>query len=222
MRDGRLQNYALSVNGGGEALQYFVSGNWIDSNGVLPHDEDAQGRHARQLRLHSAGKPALTWNNAFNTRGHPEHALTATTRTALTLNAFRRGRDYFGDGDPDVVRPGARYDSTTTINHFISGRHGELRARRTLGRTASRSATTWPRRRTGTCGLSASWRRRTGIISDQRFQASTLTFEYAGNYRLDLSSALTTTLSFGGQSIDHRENNLAARGNDLPGPGEPT
>jgi hypothetical protein len=44
LRNGHRQKYALSVTGGGEALQYFVSGQFDNNEGVLPLDvEDKMG-----------------------------------------------------------------------------------------------------------------------------------------------------------------------------------
>src|SRR5690606_5282585 len=40
LRDGHRQKYALSVSGGGQALQYFISGQYDDNRGVLPLDRE--------------------------------------------------------------------------------------------------------------------------------------------------------------------------------------
>jgi TonB-dependent SusC/RagA subfamily outer membrane receptor len=220
VRDGHRQNYALSVNGGGDALQYFVAGNWTDSKGVLPHDEENKVGARGNFTFSPIEKLRLTWNSAYN-RSTIQNTPSGNNAHGLTLNAFRQERNYFGDGNPDVVRQVLLYELTTSIDRFITGvtANFDPTSRFTNRFTVGYDLASQENRNIRPYGFVAA---PTGIVSDQHFQASTLSAEYTGNYKLDLGEALSTTLSFGGQSITSQEINLAARGNDLPGPGKPT
>jgi TonB-dependent SusC/RagA subfamily outer membrane receptor len=217
---GYRQEYSLSVNGGGDALQYFVSGNLSDSEGVLPLDSEGKVGVRGNFTFTPLQDLQLSWNSSYN-RTSIQNTPAGNNAHGLTLNAFRQERNYFSSGNPDTVRQVLAYDINTWIDRFITGATAvyEPFTNFTNRLTVGYDLASQENRNLRPYGFVAAPR---GIISDQRFNSTALTFDYVGSYQLKLGDALSSTLSFGGQSITTEEVNTVAVGNDLPGPGAPT
>ncbi|MGI9181994.1 MAG: SusC/RagA family TonB-linked outer membrane protein [Longimicrobiaceae bacterium] len=220
IRDGWRQNYALSVNGGGEALQYFASGSWSDTEGVMPLDQEEKVGIRGNFTFVPLDKLQLSWNTSYN-RTAIQNTPAGNNAHGLTLNAFRQERNYFGNGDPDIIRQVLTYEINTWIDRFITGATANYEPfdnfnnRLTIGYDLANQEN----RNVRPYGFVAA---PAGIISDQRFSSATLTLDYVGSYRLQFGENLSTTLSFGGQSVSSEEVNTIAKGDGLPGPGQPT
>ena len=52
LRDGYRQKYSLSVSGGSQVLQYYVSGQYDGNQGVMPLDDERKAGDARELHVH--------------------------------------------------------------------------------------------------------------------------------------------------------------------------
>ncbi|MHB1225738.1 MAG: TonB-dependent receptor domain-containing protein, partial [Gemmatimonadaceae bacterium] len=165
-------------------------------------------------------KIVVSWNTSYG-RNAIQNTPAGNNAHGLTLNAFRQERNYFSSGDPEVVRQVLDYEINTWIDRFITGATATYQPteRFTNRFTVGYDLASQENRNVRPYGFVAA---PAGILSDQRYNNTTLTFDYVGSYRLDLADAISTTLSFGGQSVTNEEVNTIAKGDNLPGPGEAT
>jgi hypothetical protein len=217
---GLRQGYSLSVNGGGQALQYFVSANFDESEGVLPLDEEGKIGVRGNFTFSPLSNLQFTWNTGY-TRNSITNTPAGNNAHGLTLNAFRQEQNYFSDGNPDTIRQVLDYEINTWIDRFITGATAvyaptaEFNHRLTVGYDHAAQEN----RNVRGYGFRIA---PTGIISDQRYSNTTLTLDYVGSYRWQATGDIASTISFGGQSVTSEEINTIAKGESLPGPGEPT
>ncbi len=216
----RRQGYSLSVSGGSDQMQYFVSGS-IDANeGVLPLDEEGKTSIRGNFTFSPLPNVIMTWNTSYG-RTSIQNTPSGNNAHGLTLNAFRQERNYFSTGDPTVVRQVLDYKLNTWIDRFITGGTMTFQPNDRFSNklTVGYDLAAQENRNMRPYGFVAA---PAGIISDQQYTTSLITLDYVGSYRLDVSGALSTTLSFGGQSTTSASVNTIAKGDNLPGPGDPT
>jgi TonB-dependent SusC/RagA subfamily outer membrane receptor len=220
LRNGYRQRYALSVGGGSEALQYFVSGTMSDEDGVLPNDNEAR----KVIRGNFSFTPLtnLLFNvNASYTKNHISNTAAGNNAHGLTLNAFRRERNYKSNDRPAVIDSLLNQELTSEIDHLVTGGTmtwtpiANLSNKFTVGFDLAQIEN----RNLRPYGFVSA---PTGIISNRRNAYQTLTFDYVGNYLFDLRSELRSTVSWGAQSVTTDERETSAYGENFPGPGKPT
>ena len=220
LRKGYRQRYAMSVGGGGEALRYFVSGSMSDEDGVLPNDNEQKNVFRGNFSFTPLANVLFNWNTAYT---NDQIANTAAGNNAhgLTLNAFRRDRNYASNDRPEVVAEMLKQELTSEIHHLITGGTVSWSPMTNLTNkfTVGWDLAQIENRNLRPFGFVSA---PTGIISNRRNEYQTLTFDYVGNYSRSLMQSLRGTLSWGGQSVmtDNRE--TSAYGENFPGPGEPT
>ncbi|MDQ3998306.1 MAG: SusC/RagA family TonB-linked outer membrane protein [Gemmatimonadota bacterium] len=220
LRNGYRQRYALSVGGGGEALQYFVSGTMSDDDGVLPNDNEAR----KVIRGNFSFTPMT--NLLFNvttsyTKNNISNTAAGNNAHGLTLNAFRRDRNYKSNDRPEVVDSLLNQELTSEIDHLVTGGTltwtpiANLSNKLTVGFDLAQIEN----RNLRPYGFVSA---PLGIISNRRNAYQTLTFDYAGNYSLNIKPDMRSTLSWGGQTVTTEERETSAYGENFAGPGEPT
>ncbi len=214
------QKYSLSVSGGSDVLRYFVSGTLEDNLGVLPLDEEKKRVVRGNFTFSPLRNLEFQWNTSF-TNTDLQNTPSGNNAHGLTLNAYRRNRNYQSSETRRAIDPLLKYDIDSKINHLITGA--------TL--TFSPSPT-FTHRLTGGWDLSnADFRNLrpfgfalapNGIISDRRFEYQNLTLDYVGSFNYRIQEELRTNFSWGGQSIVTDTRETTAYGETFPGPGEPT
>jgi TonB-linked SusC/RagA family outer membrane protein len=220
LRNGYRQRYSLSVGGGGEALRYFVSGTLTDEDGVLPNDNEARKVIRGNFTFAPLGDLIVTWNTSY-TRDRIVNTAAGNNAHGLTLNAFRRDRNYASNDRPEVVALMLNQELTSEIDHLITG-----------------ASTSWSPTPSFTNKFTVGWDQAqienrnlrpfgfilapTGIISNRKNDYQTLTFDYTGRYVVGLRPDLRSTLSWGGQSVTTDVRETSAYGENFPGPGKPT
>lgn len=219
LRTGHRQKYAMSVTGGGQALRYFISGQWDQQEGVLPLDTEEKAG----VRGNFTFAPLPNLNVQVNT-SYNRTDLTGTpagnNAQGLTLNAFRRERNYFSNGTPDTIRQVLNQQLSTRIDRTIIGATVTYEPlpvfsnRLTIGYDQAMQ----DNRNLRPYGYRQEPR---GILYTGAHNYETLTLDYTGSYRLRLSEALGTTLSLGGQSVATNTRAVRAEANNFPGPGDP-
>jgi TonB-dependent starch-binding outer membrane protein SusC len=220
LRNGYRQRYALSVGGGGEALQYFLSGTTSDEDGILPNDNEAR----KVIRGNFSFTPMT--NLLFNvttsyTKNNISNTAAGNNAHGLTLNAFRRDRNYKSNDRPEIVDSLLNQQLTSDIDHLVSGGSltwtpmANLSNKVTVGFDLAQIEN----RNLRPYGFVSA---PTGIISSRRNAYQTLTFDYAGNYLFGFRSNLRSTISWGAQSVTTEERETSAYGENFAGPGEPT
>lgn len=102
LRNAYRQRYSLSVGGGGEALRYFVSGTMTDELGVLPNDSEARKIVRGNFSFAPIANLLLSWNTSY-TKDNISNTAAGNNAHGLTLNAFRRDRNYNSNDRPESV-----------------------------------------------------------------------------------------------------------------------
>jgi TonB-dependent starch-binding outer membrane protein SusC len=219
LRNALRQNYQLSVGGGGEALQYFVSGGYTDNEGVLPKDREKKTAIRGNFTFSPTSSLRLQWNTSF-TNEDLQNTPAGNNAQGITLNTYRRNRNYVGEQTIAAVEPLLSWDITTNINHLITGLTttwtplAKLTNRLTVGYDLSQQ----DNRNNRPFGFPL---QPTGVLSDRRYEYTALTFDYVGSYDFQLSDALRSNFSWGGQSITTETQQTSAYGENFPGPGDP-
>jgi len=220
LRNAHQQRYSLSVGGGGEDLQYYISGSWEDDEGVLPNDVQETASIRGNFTFSPAENLQIQWNTSFTS---DEFSNTAAGNNAhgLTLNVFRREANYFGNEIKENLDLLLNQDITTQIDHLITG-----------------GTATWTPLSNFTNRLSVGYdlaqqnnrnlrpfgfvRLQEGLLADGRSEFETITVDYVGSVQFGLTDDIGSSFSFGGQSITTETQQTVAQGGDFPGPGAPT
>jgi len=221
LKNAHTQNYSISVTGGTETARYFLSGSFADNEGVLPNDEQEKFNVRGNFGFTPREDLQIDWNTSF-TRDDTQNTPAGNNAHGLTLNAFRRDRNYRGEATREAIDPILDYDIDTEINQLTTG----LTATYTpLTEFTNRFTVGWDQiqqnnRNFRPFGFALA---PFGIVSDQRSEFSTLTVDYVGTLNFDVPflSDLGSSLSFGGESITKKVNTTTAHGENFPGPGDP-
>ena len=120
LRNGLQRNYSVSVSGGGEALKYFASGATTNDDGVLPSDNEKKKIVRGNFSFTPISNLLFAWNTSF-TKDEISNTAAGNNAHGLTLNAFRRDRNYASDDRPEVVEKLLNQQITSSINHLVTG-----------------------------------------------------------------------------------------------------
>lgn len=219
LRNGLRQRYSLSVGGGAENLRYFVSGTSSDEEGVLPNDKEARQAVRGNFSFMPINNLLFSWNTAY-TKDNISNTAAGNNAHGLTLNAFRRDRNYASDDRPEIVSKMLDQEITSDITHLITGGslnwtpNADFTNKFTLGYDLAQIEN----RNLRPFGFVSA---PTGIISSRRNAYENITFDYVGSYVRPLMG-LRTTLSWGAQGVSTETRETSAYGENFPGPGKPT
>jgi TonB-linked SusC/RagA family outer membrane protein len=219
LRNGAQKQYSISVAGGGEALRYFASGAANDNDGVLPNDNENKRVVRGNFSFSPIANLLFTWNTGY-TQDKISNTAAGNNAHGLTLNAFRRDRNYASDDRPEVVNKLLNQDINSYINHL------------TTGTTLTWSPTTNISNRFTVGFDRAEIENRSlrpfgfvsapqGILSDRFNSYQTLTLDYSGSWVAQLRSSTRGTFSWGGQGVSTDSRETSAYGENFPGPGNP-
>ena len=212
------QKYALNVGGGGEDVRYFVSGSYENDDGVLPNDKEKKVILRGNFTFNPLDNLQLQWNSSY-TNDDLSHTAGGNNAHGMTLNTFRRDRNYLNDESFNAINPFLNQEITTQIDHVITG----LTATHTMGMITNRLSLGYDLAQQDNRNLRPFGfiRAPSGILSTSRFEFSTLTVDYLGSVNFDLPMGVGSALSFGGQSVTERRELTTAYGDNFPGPGDP-
>jgi TonB-dependent starch-binding outer membrane protein SusC len=219
LRNAHQQNYSLSVRGGGQALQYFMSGSLTDNDGVLPLDNEDRKVMRGNFTFTPIEGLQVRWNTSF-TRNTISNTPAGNNAHGLTLNAFRRDRNYRGEETREAIDPLLNQSITSDLDHLITGvtvTHTfspNFTNRLTVGYDQAQQNN----RNLRPFGFELA---PDGILSDARHRFTTLTADYVGTYDFRLTPELRSSFSWGAQSVTVDEEFTEAYGEDFPGPGVP-
>jgi TonB-linked SusC/RagA family outer membrane protein len=219
LRNGYRQKYALSVAGGAETLQYFISGQYDGNQGVMPLDHEEKSGVRGNFTFTPTTNLTVQVTTAYN-RDDIQNTPAGNNAQGLTLNAFRRERNYFSNGDPDTIRLVLDQDIRTRIDRFILGSTVTYQptADFTNKITVGYDEALQDNRQLRPYGYR---QLPTGKLYTSSGNYSTLTLDLASNYKMALTQDASVTLSGGGQSITEDTRVVQAEGTDFAGPGDP-
>ena len=224
LKTGRTQSYNLSVRGGAERINYFVSGRWGTEGGVFDTGFDSnglkrpeQGQETWNLRGNFAFAPAEDLDVRFNTfYAHRNVTWVPDGNNAegLLLNVFRGGSDYTNDEDGklldmDITNINDRFTSSVNmIWNPTSGMQHRLNAGIDWTRNEYFEERPW-----GYFYVQLGNRE-----TDERTYRK-LTLDYAGSWTSELFG-LSSRFSLGGQLYNDFITGTNGFGDDFAGPGE--
>ena len=222
-----LDNYAgrygsaVQVSGGsGDNLKYLLSTSVDNTDGVLPNDKDRKYQVRANLDFQPMRKLAVNWSSAY-TNNLIDQTPAGNNAQGLTLNAFRRDRNYFGTANADTIRQVLAQQLHSTIDRLIMGMTGtwtpvtRLSSRLTLGfdRAALENRNLRP------FGFPAA---PLGVIQNQRWSNSTLSVDWANNYEFGLGKDLRITASAGTQYVSSLVSDVVALAENFATPSDPS
>jgi outer membrane receptor protein involved in Fe transport len=120
LKKGRRQRYGLTVRGGTDALDYFVSGLGDVNDGVLPNDHEERESLRSNFTFPGFKGMKIQWNN-FITRSATRTTPTGNNSHGLTLNVYRGDNNFFGTDDPEVISQVLQFDTRSMIDRLTSG-----------------------------------------------------------------------------------------------------
>lgn len=220
LRNGYQQRYTASLSGGGEALRYYVSGTTTNEDGVLPNDNEQKKVIRGNFSFSPITNLLFGWNTSYS-KDAISNTAAGNNAHGLTLNSFRRDRNYASDDRPQVVAQMLNQQITSDIDHLTTGGTAtwtpsvNFSNKFTLGYDLAQIEN----RNLRPFGFILA---PTGIISSRRNSYTNLTADYAGNYVRPLMTDLRGTLSWGGQWVATEQRETSAYGENFPGPGKPT
>jgi len=218
LRKGYRQKYSMSVAGGSQTLQYFVSGQYDGNQGVMPLDDERKAGVRGNFTFTPMNSLSLQINAAYN-RDDIQNTSAGNNAQGLTLNAFRRERNYIANANPDTISLVLDYDIRTRIDRYILGATaaydpgGAFNTKVTVGYDLADQ----DNRQLRPYGFRLL---PTGKLYSALRNYSTLTADVVANYRVDLGEN-AVTLSAGGQSITTDQRTIQGEGTDFAGPGDP-
>jgi outer membrane receptor protein involved in Fe transport len=214
------QLHSLSVRGGGQALQYFVSGGWENDKGATPEEALERWNVRGNFTVTPIEDLVVQWNTSYSNTSQ-KNSPTGNQIGGLTLSAFRGNQNYIATAD------------TAAINSLLDREIGQLIERFTTGGTFTYSPLTNFTNRL-TIGYDFSFQERKaiepfgfiqapqGTIGIDQNQRRFLTFDYVGTYTLGVTESLRSSLSWGGQAIGDASVRLSGDGEGFPGTEFPT
>lgn len=214
------QNYSLSVRGGQGDVNYFVSGGFGDQQGLLPNDHSNNYSARGNLSFQPSSDLNIQWNTSYS---NLELTSTAQQNNAqsLPLNAFRQERNYFGDGDPDVLAVLLDQQIDENIERFTTGLTATYSP---LDRMTNRFIVgyDWTAREHRNLRPFGWPQVPEGSLLNNTFQNRVLSLDYVGSYAFDVAETVASTFSWGGQAIGDDIRTLEGFGENFPGAADPT
>ena len=222
-----LTNYAarygtaVQVSGGtGDNLKYLLSTSVDNTDGVLPNDRDRKYQMRANLDFQPTKKLAVNWSSAY-TNNLINGTPAGNNAQGLTLNAYRRDRNYFGTANPDTIRQVLQQQLATTIDRLIMGVTGTLTpfARFSSRLTVGLDRAALENRNVRPYGFPAA---PLGVIQNQRWANTTLSLDWANNYEFEPLKDFRVTTSVGTQYINSLVGDVVALSENFATPSEPT
>ena len=220
LRNSVGHNYSLSVRGGLEDISYFVSGDYSNDRAPMPNDWVGTGSFRGNFGFDIAPNLNLQWNTSY-TKRDIRQTPSGNNAHGLTLQAYRRDRNYVGTGEKVVIDSVLDYDIRQGIDHLTTG--ATFRWQPTTGIshrfTAGYDRAYSENRQVRPFGFILAPE---GKMSNTRFTAETMTLDYAGSFTINLSEEIDSNFSLGGQYVIENETNVTGYAEDFPGPSLPT
>ena len=214
------QLYSLSVRGGAQALQYFVSGGYEDEVGGTPADALERWNVRGNFTLNPVEDLVVQWNSAYSNTWQ-ENGATGNAASGLTLNVFRQEQNYFGTADKNIINTALDWDNSRTIERFTTGGTvtysptANLTQRLTIGYDFTQQE----QRSVQPFGFIPQPQ---GTITVNNYSRRFLTFDYVGTYTFNFGEALRSSFSWGGQATGDASVTVEASGEGFPGAAVPT
>lgn len=208
------------MRGGGQALQYFLSGGYQDDTGQMPNDTQTKYNAQANFTMSPIDGLQVQWNTSLSNQ-HLYLTPSGNNLSGIELQTMRQERNYFSNGDPRNIAVALDYDFQLWIERVTTGLTlsynpvTDLTNRLTIGYDHSQQEA----RNLMPIGF---WELPEGSITSDVFQKRLLTFDYVGGYRFGLSENIDSNFSWGGQAIGNDLRQVTGSGQNFPGAAAPT
>ena len=215
-----LQNYNLSVRGGGQTLQYFMSGGYENNQLVMPQDSLQRYNFRGNFTVTPVENLQIQWNTGYSWQWN-KNTSTANNAQGITLNAFRAERNYAGSADPRRIASTLDFDAQQQIERLSTGMTltytplADMTNRFTVGYDFTQQEG----RNLRNFGFPQFPQ---GSLTSDTWQNRILTFDYVGTYAFTLTDMIRSNFSWGGQAVGDEQRRVRAYGENFPGAAEPT
>jgi len=217
---GFVHKYNLSVRGGTDASNYYLSGTWGDERGVINTGDfgDDEGQRSYALRGNFGFSPrenlTIRFNNSFihkDVNWIPD----GDNAEGFLLNVLRADAGYTPDGADGLIL-GMKLKTLT--DHFTSGVNVVYNA----GSVSHRfnAGIDWAQNDYAEEHPYEYWRVPLGNREVDQYITRKYTFDYGGSLDLTFGQDITSQTSWGGQLYDDFVFRLNGFGDDFAGPGD--
>lgn len=221
LRKGKRYGTNAQVSGGpGENLRYLVSGGADNTDGVLPNDKERKYQLRTNVDFLPFRKVSMSFNSAY-TNSLIAQTPAGNNAQGVTLNAFRRDRNYFGNANPDTIRLVLQQQLKSNVDRMILGTtmtatpFPNFSSRFTVGydRAALENRNLRP------YGFPNA---PLGVIQNQRWSNTTLSTDWVNSYDFNLLSDLKVQASAGTQYVNSFVGDAVAYSENFATPSPPT
>ncbi|MEO6443934.1 MAG: TonB-dependent receptor [Gemmatimonadaceae bacterium] len=220
LRNGGRFGANMQVGGGANDLRYLVSAGADNTDGILPNDREKKYQVRANVDFAPMRKLAVSWNSAY-TNNLISNTPAGNNAQGVTLNAFRRDRNYFGSSNPDTIAQVFRQQLNSTIDRLVLGTTGtwtpieRFSSRFTVGldRAALENRNVRPY---GFPGVPL------GVIQNQQWFNTTISTDWVNNYDFNLTNDLRVTASAGTQYVNSLVGDVVAFSQNFATPAAPT
>ncbi len=214
------QTYNLSVRGGGEALQYFLSGQYQDDQYTLPLDKLKKYNFQSNFTMSPLEDLQIQWSMGYTNQAQ-QNTPSGNNLSGVELQSFRQERNYFANGDPREIAKVLGYDFQQWLERLTTGVTlsyspiASLSNRFTVGYDFAQQEA----RNLMNFGY---WEYPDGSLVTDVFQKRLLTFDYASTFSFGITNNIRSNLSWGAQAVGDEKRQVTALGQNFPGATLPT
>lgn len=221
LRDGSRLGLQAQVAGGTQNnVRYLFSFGADNSNGVLELDNERKYQLRANVDFSPMKNMQFSWNTSY-TNSLITQTPAGNNAQGVTLNAFRRDRNYFGNANADTIRLVYGQQLNSNIDRLLLGATTtwtpleRFSSRLTLGfdRSALENRNVRPYGFPGAV---------LGIIQNQIWQNKIISLDWANNYEIQAGDNFKATLSAGSQYINSLVGDVVAYSENYPAPTVPT
>ena len=226
IRTGAIQRYSSSVAGGGDVMQYFMTGNFSDEHGAIETSDYKTGGFRGNFSFKPVRQIEFGLNSSYQ-RGDQAWVPDGNLANGFLLNVGRgTNGNYRGSGCSTAVTvcmnnaPILDIETTTRTDHFISGftlNYSPIDPwtnRLTIGYDYNNveNRTVIP---------FGNLRSPLGSLSQTNWNRRFLSVDYASTLKKDFGNTWGTTTSLGGQLFQDNLLSTGVGGEQFSGPGDP-
>ncbi len=221
LRNGVRFGAQAQVAGGTQNnVRYLFSFGADNTDGVLQLDTERKYQLRANIDFNPLKHVQFSWNTSY-TNNSITQTPAGNNAQGVTLNAFRRDRNYFGNANPDTIKLVYGQQLNSNVDRLLMGATTtwtpieRFSSRLVIGfdRSALENRNVRPYGFPGAV---------LGIIQNQLWQNKILSFDWANNYEMRLGSDFRATLSAGTQYISSRVGDVVAYSENYPAPTNPT
>jgi outer membrane receptor protein involved in Fe transport len=214
------QNYSLSVRGGAQTLQYFVSGGHDNEMGNTPNDALNRWNVRGNFTVTPMDDMVFQWNTSY-TSSTQDNTSSGNNAGGLALNVFRGDQGYIGSDDPELLNGILDWQLTKDIERFTTGGTLTYTPLQNLTNrfTVGYDFTQQESRNMRPFGFRIFPQ---GGIDVQVYSRRYLSFDYVGTYSFNVMENLRSSFSWGGQATGDFSATVSAWGEGFPGAAFPT